>query len=100
MPRPRAYGPGLSAWVETHAHVAQLDNVPDYESGRWRFESSRARHPRPNAMANRAGVAQWQSHWPPPRRRGFDSRCPLQFAWMAGTDCGPAEESPKRMEPN
>src|SRR5262249_42227039 len=27
----------------TNAHVAKLDNVPDYESGRWRFESSRAR---------------------------------------------------------
>jgi hypothetical protein len=26
------------------AHVAQSDNVPDYESGRWRFESSRAHH--------------------------------------------------------
>ena len=26
------------------AHVAQLDNAPDYGSGRWRFESFRARH--------------------------------------------------------
>jgi hypothetical protein len=27
-----------------NAHVAQLDNAPDYGSGRWRFESFRARH--------------------------------------------------------
>jgi hypothetical protein len=26
-----------------------------------------------------AGVAQWKSRWLPPRRRGFDSRCPLHF---------------------
>ncbi len=28
----------------THAPVAQLDRVPDYGSGGWGFESSRARH--------------------------------------------------------
>ena len=27
-----------------HAPVAQSDRVTDYESGGWRFESSRARH--------------------------------------------------------
>ena len=30
---------------EDKAHVAQLDNAPDYGSGRWRFESFRARQP-------------------------------------------------------
>jgi hypothetical protein len=29
--------------VTDNAHVAKLDNAPDYGSGRWRFESFRAR---------------------------------------------------------
>src|SRR5262249_27229376 len=42
-----ALGARLAAavrWLSNHAHVAQLDNVPDHESGRWRFDSSRAHH--------------------------------------------------------
>ena len=58
-----------------HAHVAQLDKAPDYESGRCRFES----------CSVHASVAQWQSRAAPPHRHGFDSCRPHQspFAWEA-----------------
>ena len=37
-------GQGLSSVLPASAPVAQLDRVPDYGSGGWGFESSRARH--------------------------------------------------------
>ena len=37
-------GQGLSSVPASSAPVAQLDRVPDYGSGGWGFESSRARH--------------------------------------------------------
>ncbi len=46
---------------------------------------------------NNAGVAQWQSHWLPPRRRGFDSRCPLHAPRiMLPSSSGPGSPPFKR----
>lgn len=58
--------------ADQHALIAQLDRVPDYESGGSRFDSSWARQScagvakRPKAPACRAGI------------HGFDSRRPCQ----------------------
>lgn len=60
-----------------HGELAERQGTAVLTRRDLRVGQVRLLHSPPVSFFADAGVAQWQSRWLPPRRCGFDSRCPL-----------------------